>query len=333
MPGYRWKRDNDGKLHLEDDVLLAYTRGQLAADTVLIVQQHCANCMRCTEKCAEYTRTGMTLQRNLMYTMPVYPSVVNLLGNALDNPAAASVALRQRRKNKRRVRKVSGSRRLRLFPGTGVFPLTVSVSLVLLMVLLVYMLTTHIGILALRGLNGPVSPSIVSQPTPTPTATPTQAPTPKPTKIGSATAPTAAVTVTPTGVPSPTVTPTATPPVTSKPVIWICSSNADLAQSRLLICGKNFKAGDRVIVVEYFSGSGRRGVMPTTADAQGNINVVWTIQNCRSIPNLVFAFDMTHSFMVPPIPVNVSLGGCPPPNINPGGGGPGGSGTGGRGHD
>lgn len=175
MPGYRWQRDNDGKLHLEDDVLLAYTRGQLAADVVLLVQQHCANCMRCTKKCAEYTRIGTTLQHNLMYAMPVYPSVVNLLGSALDNPAAASAALRQRRENKRRVRKIAGGKTLRLFPGTGVFSLTVSISLVLLMVLLVYTLTTHIGILAIRGINPPVSPAIVPQPT--------AKPKPKPTKI------------------------------------------------------------------------------------------------------------------------------------------------------
>lgn len=304
MPGYRWERDNDGKPHLEDDVLLAYTRGQLAADVVLMVQQHCAHCTRCTEKCAEYMRISMMLQHNLLYAMPVYPSVVDLLGSALDNPVAASVALRQRRENKRRVRKISGGKTLRQFPGTGVFPLTVSVSLVMLMVLLVYTLTTHIGIFAINPFigNGQGTPPISS----TVVALPTATQKPKPTKTVSTATPSTVVAATPIG--------------TSKPVIWICSSNADLAQSRLRICGKNFKVGDGVIVVEDFPGPGRRGEMPTTADAQGNISVVWLIQNCHSIPVAVFAFDVTRALLIPPVPVNVSLGGCRSPNMNPGSG-------------
>ncbi|MEO8973860.1 MAG: hypothetical protein ABI406_19915 [Ktedonobacteraceae bacterium] len=308
MPGYIWKRDNDGKSHLEEDVLLAYTRGQVSADIVLLVQQHCAKCTVCEQKCAEYMHTGTTLQQNLAYTMPVYPSIVDMLGNALDNPAAASAALRQRRENKRRVRKqrvrTSGSKSLHLFPKVGAFPLTISVSLVMLMVLLTYTLTNYISS---RASSGHSTPPTVSTVPVQPTAT--QRPTPTKTVNTSISGTTAGVGATPTG--------TTTSADTSKPVIWICSSNADLAQSRLRICGKNFKAGDKVTILEALPGIGYKVGMQAIADAHGSINGAWTIQNCHSVPSALFAYVQIRRLATQPIPVTVSIGGCRSPNVKP----------------
>src|SRR5579863_293798 len=144
MPAYMWKRDNDGFDHLEDDVLLAYTRGQLPADGVLRVQQHCAKCTRCTQKCAEYTHVGMMLQQNLTYVLPAYPSIVDMLGSALDNPAAM-VTLRQRSGRRGSVQKqrtgYSGSKAVRLLPVVGVLPLIIFVSLLVVVVVLAYTLS------------------------------------------------------------------------------------------------------------------------------------------------------------------------------------------------
>lgn len=310
MPGYMWKQDKNGHAHLEDDVLLAYTRGQIGADIVLMVQQHCAICTICTQKCAEYTQIGTTLQQNLTYAMPIYPSVVDMLGDALDNPAAAATALRQRRENKRRVRKrsvrTSGSKSLRLLPKVGVFPLTVSISLVMLMVLLTYTLTNYIGSRASPGHPTPSGiPALPVQPTATARATKTANTSTSGTTVG--------VAATPGGASTPTATPKATG--TSKPAIWICSSNGDLTQSRLRICGKNFKAGDRVIILEVFPNISHRVGTVTTADVHGNINGAWMIPNCRNVPIAVFAFDLTHATFTPPVSVNISIGGCRSPNI------------------
>jgi anti-sigma factor RsiW len=314
MPGYMWKQDKNGHAHLEDSILLAYIRGQLAADAVLTIQQHCAKCQVCTQKCAQYTRISMTLQQNLTYAMPVYPSIVDMLGDALDNPAAASAALRQHRENRRRVRKqrarTSGSKLLRLAPRprVGVFPLTVSVSLVMLMVLVAYMFSSHMGILAR---NPPAikhaTPPISSTLAPLPTATRA----PILTKTVNASTPGTTAGLIPTG--------TATSDGTSKSVIWLCSSNADLAQSRLRICGKNFKAGDRIIILEVFPNISHRVGTVTTADAHGTINGVWTISNCRNVPIAVFAFNLTRATFTSPVSVNISIGGCRSPNVKFGG--------------
>ncbi len=316
MSGYMWQQDKNGQTHLENAILLAYTRGQLGADIVLVVQQHCAKCTVCAQKCAEYTRLGVTLQQNLTYAMPVYPSIVDMLGDALDNPATASAALRQRRENKKRVRKqsarTSGSRTPRLFPKVGVFPMTVSVALMLLMVLLAYTLTNYIGS---RASSGHPTPSGI----PTLPVQPTATQRPRPTKT--ANTPTSGTTVgvaaTPGGVSTPTGTPKATG--TSKPVIWICSSNADLAQSRLRICGTNFKAGDRVIILEVFPNISHKVGTVTTANVHGTINGAWTIPNCHTIPIAVFAFDLTRAMFISPVSVNISIGGCRSPNVKFGG--------------
>jgi hypothetical protein len=309
-----WITDNDGNPHLENAVLLAYTRGQLAADVVLTVQQHCTNCTRCTQKCADYTHIGAMLQQNLTYIMPVYPSIMDMLGDALDSPAAASTALRQRGENKSRIRKqsasISGAKALRLFPGVGVLPLTVSVSLVMLMILLAYMLSGHMNILAIKPPvgNGPVGPSTSSTGLP---ALPTATQTPTQTRTVSTSSPGTSTQATPGG--------TTSPKGSSKPVIWICSSNADLAQSRLRICGKNFKAGDKVLILEVFANIGRKWGVWTTVDAHGTISGAWTIQNCHSVPVGVFAFDETRGLTTQVVPVNVSLGGCHSPNGKSGG--------------
>lgn len=301
MPGYTWKRDNNGHAHLENAILLAYIRGQLAADAMLIVQQHCAKCTVCTQKCAEYSQIGMTLQQNLTYAMPVYPSIVDMLGDALDSPAAASAALHQRRESKRRVWKQSArtseSKTLRLFPKVGVFPLTIAVALVILMVLLGSTLSNYIGSRASIARPTPNMPTLPVQPTATRTLVPT--------KSVNTSTPGTTVGVLPTG--------------TAKPVIWICSSNGDLAQSRLRICGKNLKAGDRVIIFEVLPNGSSRVGMLAIADSHGSFTGAWTIPNCHSVPIAIFAYDATRELSTSRVMVNISIGGCRSPNVKFGG--------------
>lgn len=302
MPGYTWKQDNNGHAHLEDGVLLAYTRGQVGADIVLKVQQHCAKCTVCTQKCAEYTRIGMTLQQNLTYAMPVYPSIVDMLGDALDNPATASAAVRQHRENQKRVRKqrasTPGSKTLRLFPKASVFPLTISVALVLLTVLLLPSLSHYVGSRANIEHSTPNVSSLLAQPT--------AAQSVRPTKTVMST-PGTTVVVTPTQA--------STSVGTSKPAIWICSSNGDLAQSRLRICGKNFKAEDKVIIFEVLPDGSSRVDLLAVADAHGYFSGAWTIPNCHSIPVAIFADDTTHASSMSQVMVNISIDGCRYPNV------------------
>lgn len=309
MPEDMWKRDNDGQRHLANDILLAYTRGQLAADVVLIVQQHCANCTRCTQRCAEYTNIGATLQHHLAYAMPLYPSVVEMLGTALESQEAAAVALQERKEKrtsggKQRI-SASGSRTRRLSPQAGFFPLTVSVMLVLCVFLFVYMLTTHTG-MALQPPTGkqaaPTRPLSTVPPQPGVTQTPTRPGT---------------VVSTHTSTTQVVSTPTATTPAVgiSKPAIWLCSSSSDLSQSRLRVCGRNFKAGDIVTVLEVLPGIPHKAIFTAIADAHGSITGEWTVQNCRSVPYAIFAFDVTRAWFIQPVVITVPVGNCRSMNV------------------
>lgn len=306
MPGYMRKRDNDGQPHLENDILLAYTRGQLSADIVLVVQQHCAKCTLCTRKCNEYTRIGTTLQQNLTYALPVYPSIVNMLGSALDSPEAASVALRQRRENRKQVQKQristvrSGARYFR--PRATIFPLTISVALIILVVLFIPTLSSYFSSRAFNDHSRPGVSTIPVQPTSkvmTRVTKLSDTPTPTPTMVG--------VTVTPARTP--------TPVGTAQPLIWLCSSSVDFSQSRLRICGKGFKAGDRVLALEVLPGISHKVVLLLIADVQGSITGAWVIQNCRYLPIAMYAFDVTHAWFTPPVVLNLSIGGCRSPGV------------------
>ncbi len=109
MSGHMWKQDKDGNSHPDDSDLLVYTSQQLFADSWENIQrqlageawerthQHIVRCTDCQRKCKEYTPVCATLRNNLTYQMPAYPSIVEMLGEQIDNPAAAQVALQQRR--------------------------------------------------------------------------------------------------------------------------------------------------------------------------------------------------------------------------------------------
>ncbi len=54
-------RDEGGMAHPDDDLLLAYTRGQLDKKLELIVQQHMARCQGCRQKCIQYQEDNRKL--------------------------------------------------------------------------------------------------------------------------------------------------------------------------------------------------------------------------------------------------------------------------------
>src|SRR5579863_1608756 len=121
MSGHMWIQDKDGNSHPDDSDLLAYTSQQLFADSWENIHrqlagdawerthQHIVRCTDCQQKCEEYTPVCATLRNNLTYQMPAYPSIVDMLGEQLDNPAAAQLALQQRRQ-KLGTRGVPGTR-------------------------------------------------------------------------------------------------------------------------------------------------------------------------------------------------------------------------------
>src|SRR5579863_1440978 len=292
MAGHKWEQDKGDNLHPEENLLLAYISRQLSADTSHEVHQHLATCEACRQQHA-----SLLLQSGLTYSMPTYPSIVEKLGEYIDNPAAAQLALQQRRRATFQQDIALGrafvlfflSRALRIQRQNAKKPASTtiairSVPLASIVVLIISILLVVVFVLASTLSNhrfGPGNLPSGSQPA-----------TPTPTQIVIQSKPTATPTVTPTQVaitpgPGSTVngTPTATPTGTSKPFVKVCSTQAELAQSQLYICGYNFKAGDKVALIEFVPGNGIRVKSVLLADVHGSFSVVWTITNCRTVPS------------------------------------------------
>ncbi len=322
MSEHTWKQDKGNNLHPEENLLLAYIRRQLAADTSLEVYQHLAICEPCRRKHAT-----LLLQCGLAYSMPTYPSIVDMLGERIDSPAAAQLALQQRRQSalqqdvalgrafvlfflskalrlQRHSAKGSASTTIaiRSVPLVGIAALIISVALVVAIVL-AYTFSNHILVPGnFSGVNKLTTPSVMptqiaiqSKPTATSTATPTQ--------VGNTPGTGSAVTATPTG--------------SYRPYVKVCSTQAEWAHSQLHICGANFTPGDKIELYGKMLGFFTSQKSMVVADAHGSISVVWTIANCHMTPDSIYAQDLTqgHHYTTPTVAVSVPIGPCRVPNI------------------
>lgn len=315
MSGDKWKQDEGDNLHPEEDLLLAYIRRQLAADASHEVFQHLAICEPC--RCQHAT---LVLQSGLAYSMPTYPSIADMLGERIDNPAVAQLALQQRRRSVLQQDIALGqafvlfflSKALRLHRQSAKRPASATIAIrsvslagfailiisVLLAVVLVMAYTLSIYIFV------PGTSRVGSQPAP-PSGIPTINIQPKPaatlTQVGNAPGTGSAATVTSTGP--------------NRPYVKICSTKAELAQSQLHICGARFRPGDRIVLYEKVPGIGSKQKSVMFADAHGSFSVVWTITNCRMVPGGIYAQDQTpgHRYTTPTVAVTVPIGSCHAP--------------------
>jgi hypothetical protein len=327
MSGHTWKQDEGDNFHPEENLLLAYIRRQLSADTSHEVFQHLAICELCRHKHAT-----LLLQSGLAYSMPTYPSVVDMLGERIDSPAAAQLALQQRRRSalqqdialgrafvlfflskalrlqrQNAKRPASTAIAIRSVPLVGIAVLIISILLVVAFVL-AFTLSNHILVPGNFSSGSQLTtPSVIptqiaiqSKPTATPTATAT------PTQVGNTPGHGSAV----------TVTPIATPPGPTRPYVKVCSTPAELAQSQLHICGANFKPGDKVELLGIV-GFSIKEKSEIIADIHGSFSVVWTISSCRSVPGYIFMQDQTRHSIMSFISVTVKIGTCQAPNTMP----------------
>ncbi len=81
-----------------------------------------------------------------------------------------------------------------------------------------------------------------------------------------------------------TKTPT---PTHSGPQIVFCSTPSQLKRNIVQICGSGFTKYGRVWLAVY----GFNVVFPRTADGRGNINITFTVNDCRLMPLQITAFD------------------------------------------
>lgn len=97
-----------------------------------------------------------------------------------------------------------------------------------------------------------------------------------------------------TGTPTASVTVSSTPTSTTGPMIVVCSTAADMKNHRLVICGSNFKAKDKVELFEDLP-SNKQPVMRSsvTVNSKGTFRDPLSIYFCRNVPLAIVAEDVS----------------------------------------
>jgi len=115
---------------------------------------------------------------------------------------------------------------------------------------------------------------------------------------------------------TPIVTPTGTPE-TKEPQIKVCSTQANIDQMRLVICGSNFDSTHKVILFVYVPGKKPILYRNIAVDKQGKFQIGWKFADCGNVPTFISSYDVTSS---KPISVKLqitSFGNCPAPTTTP----------------
>lgn len=113
---------------------------------------------------------------------------------------------------------------------------------------------------------------------------------------------------------TPSVVSTATQKGTSgatsrEPYIVVCSSSADVQQSRLRICGYNFKPGSRVSLVIEIQGSRPKVRKPVIVRPDGTMQDWFFVHNCNALPSAIIA-QYGNSAVVLTTLENIQFAGC-----------------------
>jgi hypothetical protein len=118
--------------------------------------------------------------------------------------------------------------------------------------------------------------------------------------------PTSDLNLTATEGPTSSVTPTRT-------YIKICLTPTDIAQFRLVICGHNFEAGHKVLLVATFATlAGRTFTIRhvVTVDKQGNFQGSWYVYNCRYQATAISASEIDNPQSFSATLENIAFPGC-----------------------
>jgi hypothetical protein len=275
-----WKPDKHGEEHPDDSSLLAYLRQQQLEDQSKISQHiDIERCPRCLYRYSELKQVSETL--DVLGQMPSYQhypelSVARIYAHVerAANRRTVLQAYLQWANNRQRPRKSA----VRLVSLPAAFALAILFTVAMLVFAGLY------GVpLIPRSLQGGTSPS----------------------QNGSTGVPQQAVT------PTPDLALTATANAASQPYIQVCSTPADIAKSRLVICGYNFEAGQKVSLIVTISGRGPITRHPVLVNKQGEFQDWWYVHNCRNLPTAIFAYEVDNVNVSSPVLENISFAACP----------------------
>jgi hypothetical protein len=96
-----------------------------------------------------------------------------------------------------------------------------------------------------------------------------------------------------------------------EPQLEVCSTQANIDQLRLVICGSNFNGFHEATLVVYVPGKKLTWFRNIPVDKHGNLQFEWKIKDCGNVPTFIYGYEVTDS---KPIIVKLQLtsfGTCP----------------------
>lgn len=280
---------NEVKKHPEDSILLAYLRGQeLEARSSVI--QHIENekCSVCLQKLYELKQVSATLdvlgemRQHQYYPELTVASTYARMQNAVSRQTSAKATMNgadyRNRPRKSAVRLIS-------------VPVAFGLAILFTMAMLVYA--------ALSGRS--LIPFSVDGGTRHVQNTLTIVVRPNPTSAQAAT-----VTVTPSGSSE-----------AKEPRIKVCSTQNDITQMRLVICGFNFDSKHKATLVVYVPGKRPISYRNILVDKHGKFQIEWKIADCGNVPTFIFGYESAGTKSIKVKLQITSFGSCTVPTTFP----------------
>ena len=106
-------------------------------------------------------------------------------------------------------------------------------------------------------------------------------------------------------------------PQVKEPYIKVCSTQSDIDQFRLVICGDNFDSTHKATLIAFVPGRNLLWSRDIPVDKQGKLQVRWMIADCGNVPTFIYGYEVTS---LKPIIVKLqitSFGNCPAPTTTP----------------
>ena len=252
---------NNVNKHPEDSILLAYLRGQELEDRSSVLQHiNEEKCPRCLQKLNELEQVNATLGvLGGMRSYQHYPELSVVDTYARVQSAMNGVNLRQRPR-KSAVRWIS-------------VPVAFGLAILFTMSMLVFANLSGTSLNPTSS-SGGMSPgqNIVTVAVP-------------PHAVSSQEANLTATAMVPTGRSS----------EVKWPYMTVCSTQADIAQLRLVICGFQFDSMHKATLAVFVPGKRSFWLRNIPIDNYGTFQIGWRIADCGNVPTVIFGYEVNSS--------------------------------------
>ena len=274
--------------HLSDDLLLAYVRRQQLYLWSQSMQEHLAHCLVCQGRCAEFAQLSSTIEL--------------WARSSANDPAYGTVGSRVMRQLYEE--KLSFSHRIHYGIRRVKVVLPIVVMLVVLCMVLLTVITVHMGGSTAKSTNVPVTPTAYApvQITPLVDATATPVPTASPTPLPGSSV--VLVTATPRSTPT---------SITSSGQVSIkedtpCTTVVDAIENILHVCGKNFTPGSTVTIQYQIGSKDKKHVMQVAHNGSFIDSLV--VNSCDEVPTAIYVQSSTNPAETAKLTKNIIFGMC-----------------------